>query len=145
MQHIPSLFAFVVASLAALSAYSCGSAGPRLLPDVVQAGWARRSSAAPPTWHARSSELRTHREAFAEHCSFPSPGSLWVSLALHSSSHADYKVKAIVYWLVYVKDSFASGLRVTHITAKYVYFCRTKNARVPVADSTGSTLFKNKL
>lgn len=37
MQHIPSLFAFVMASLAALSAYSCGSAGLRLLPDVVQA------------------------------------------------------------------------------------------------------------
>lgn len=109
----------------------------------------RDSAAAAPAWHEWSSQLGTehsrHWEGFAERCFCLSPGSLWVPLTLHSSSHADNKVKTIVYWLVYAKDSFAPGVRVTHITAKYIYFCRTKNAWVPVTDSTSSTLFKKKI
>lgn len=114
----------------------CWQAGPR------------DSAAAPPAWCEWSSQPGTersrHREGFAEHCFCPSPGSLWVPLALHSSSHADNKVKTIVYWLGYADDSFAPGVKVTRIIARYIYFCRTKNAQVPVADSTSSTLFKNK-
>lgn len=81
---IPS--AFVVASLTALLAYSCGSAGMRLLPDVVLAAWVGYSSAACPVLallRASSSEQSglgiqwfQHQEAFAKNCYHLSSGSL---------------------------------------------------------------------
>lgn len=66
IKHIASLFAFVLVPLRALSAHSRGSAGPRLLPAVVLAGWAGDSAAAPPAQHTRTCQLGTQHSGHWE-------------------------------------------------------------------------------